>query len=99
MKSLGRTSILVNCIRVELCAVSFRITGVVFSNLRAERTVSLWSAYDRFIEGCLFTVWVQFSSFLVLQRINSRKRLASQTFKEELGGRRHRHMHAFRVVL
>lgn len=55
MKSLGRTSILVNCVRVELCAVSFRITGVVFSNLRAERTVSLWSAYDRFIEGCLFT--------------------------------------------
>lgn len=40
----------------ELCTC--RIVRGEFSNyrnLRAERTVSLWSAYDRFIEGCLFT--------------------------------------------
>ena len=56
MKSSGHTSILLNCVHIKLCAVSFRIYTVVgSSNLRADRTVSLLSPYGRFIEGCLFT--------------------------------------------
>ena len=53
MKSLGRTSILVNCVHLELCAVSFRIYTVrccVFKSARRQNSVAfvaLWSIYRR----------------------------------------------------